>query len=76
MPDERSLRRFHTDEVLLAGSAAATGVELCNEVFILEREFEGKDERGAQIKEPLTANERQSQRQERLKTILAGLFYG
>lgn len=49
-------------------------MELCNEIFLLEREFEGKDERGAQVKDPLTANERQNQRQEWLKPILDGLF--
>lgn len=58
----------------MANSVATKGVELCNEIFLLEREFEGKDERGAQIKEPLTANEKHKQRQERLKPVLAGLF--
>ena len=63
-----------TDTALLADSAAAKGVELCNEIFILERELEGKDERGAQVKDPLTQKERQNQRQERLNPILDGLF--
>ena len=63
-----------TNEALLTDSAAAKGVEFCNKIFILERELEGQDERGAQIKTPLTANERQSQRQERLKPILDGFF--
>ena len=62
------------DKALLADSAASKGVELCNEIFILERELEGKDKRGAQVKDPLTANERQNQRQERLKPILDDLF--
>ena len=62
------------DKALLEDSAAAKGVELCNEIFLLEREFEGKDERGAQVKDPLTQKERQNQRQERLKPILDGLF--
>lgn len=43
-----------TDRSLLANSVAAKGVELCNEIFLLEREFDGKDGRGAQIKNPLT----------------------
>ena len=47
------------DKALLADSAAARGVELCNEIFILERELEGKDADGRIIKDPLTANERQ-----------------
>ena len=58
----------------LANSVAAKGVELCNESFLLEREFEGKDGRGAQIKKPLTATEKHEQRQERLKPVLDGLF--
>ena len=62
------------DKALLANSAAAKGVELCNEIFILERELEGKDSDGRIIKEHLTANERHEQRQERLKPILDGLF--
>jgi transposase IS66 len=63
-----------TDRSLLAHSVAAKGVELCNEIFLLEREFEGKDGRGAQIKKPLTATEKHEQRQERLKPVLDGLF--
>ena len=59
---------------MLANSVAAKGVELCNEIFLLEREFEGKDGRGAQIKKPLTATEKHEQRQERLKPVLDGLF--
>jgi transposase len=63
-----------TDKALLTNSAATKGVELCNEIFLLEREFEGKDECGVQFKEPLTANERHKQRQERLKPILDAFF--
>ena len=63
-----------TDRSLLANSVAAKGVELCNEIFLLEREFEGKDGRGAQIKKPLTATEKHEQRQERSKPVLDGLF--
>lgn len=70
----RFVEALPTDKALLANSVAAKGVELCNEIFLLEREFEGKDERGAQIKTPLTADERYTERQERLKPILDGLF--
>ena len=63
-----------TDKALLANSVAAKGVEFCNEIFLLEREFEGKDERGAQIKKPLMASEKHKQRQELLKPVLDGLF--
>lgn len=70
----RFVEALPTDKALLAKSVAAKGVELCNEIFLLEREFEGKDERGVQTKKPLTANEKHQQRQERLKPILDGLF--
>lgn len=63
-----------TDQSLLADSAAAKGVKLCNEIFKLEREFEGKDPEGRKIKEALTPNERKNQRQERLKPLLDDLF--
>ena len=63
-----------TDKSLLADSAAAKGVKLCNEIFKLEREFEGKDSEGRKIKEALTPNERYTQRQERLKPVFDGFF--
>lgn len=62
------------NKALLADSAAAKGVELCNKIFTLEREFEGMDPEGRKVKEPLLATERYEQRQERLKPILDGLF--
>lgn len=63
-----------TDKSLLANSVAAKGVELCNEIFLLEREFEGKDGHGLQTKNPLTADERYTERQERLKPVLGEFF--
>ena len=63
-----------TDKELLPTSAAAKGVELCNEIFLLERELEGKDVNGRIIREPLTPQQRYTQRQERLKPLLDGLF--
>ena len=63
-----------TDKELLPTSAAAKGVELCNEIFLLERELEGKDVSGRIIQEPLTPQQRYTQRQERLKPLLDGLF--
>lgn len=62
------------DKELLPTSAAAKGVELCNEIFLLERELEGKDVNGRIIQEPLTPQQRYTQRQERLKPLLDGLF--
>ena len=53
-----------TDKELLPTSAAAKGVELCNEIFLLERELEGKDVNGRIIQEPLTPQQRYTQRQE------------
>ena len=62
------------EEALLATSAAANGVEFCNELFLIEREFEGRDERGEQIKLPLNAEKRTKQRQERTKPVLDAFF--
>lgn len=63
-----------TDKELLPTSAAAKGVELCNEIFLLERELEGKDVNGRITQEPLTPQQRYTQRQERLKPLLDDLF--
>ncbi len=54
-----------TDKALLASSAAARGLEMCNDIFRIEREL---DETHA------NAEVRYKQRQERSKPILDGLF--
>ena len=58
----------------VAGSAAAKGLEFCNEIFILERTFEGKDLNGQAVREPLTAEERYIQRLERSKPVVDAFF--
>lgn len=52
-----------TDKELLASSKAAEGLEWCNKLFSLEREYE-----------QLTPEEKQKQRQERSKAVLDGFF--
>ncbi len=54
-----------TDKALLATSRAAEGVEICNDIFRIERELE---------ESKLSFEERHKQRQERSKPILDGLF--
>lgn len=51
------------DKELLPTSKAAEGVEWCNQLFMLEREFA-----------ELTPEDRYNERQERLKPILDGFF--
>ena len=63
-----------TDPTLLSTSQAAHGLEMCNQIFELEREYSGKDEKGRKIKEALSKEERQEQRQERTKPILEAFF--
>ncbi len=49
---------FPSDKELLATSAAAMGVEFCNQLFLLERKYSGRNEKDEQIAEPMTADER------------------
>ena len=63
-----------TDPALLATSQAAQGVEWCNQLYTLEREYDGKDEQGKFVREPLPPEEKLKQRQERSKTVLDGFF--
>ncbi len=63
-----------SDKALLKTSKAAEGVTWCNRLFMLEREYEGKDETGRQTMRPLTPDEKQKQRQERSKPVLDGFF--
>lgn len=61
-------------EELLSISQAAQGVEWCNQLYTLEREYDGKDEQGKPVREPLSPEERLKQRQERSKPVLDGFF--
>ena len=62
------------DEKLLATSKAAEGVEWCNKIFALEREYDGLDEEGKRVRPPLTPEKRLKQRQERTKPVLDAFF--
>jgi len=63
-----------TDEKLLPTSKAAIGVECCNRLFSLEREYDGLNEKGEHINTPMTPEEKHKQRQERSKPVLDGFF--
>ena len=50
-----------------SASAAAKGVEYCNQLFLLEQKYNGEDEKGNRIAEPLTAEQRYPERQKHSK---------
>ena len=62
------------DKELLSTSAAAKGVEYCNQLFLLERKYNGEDEKGNRIAEPLTAEQRYPERQKHSKAVLDEFF--
>lgn len=63
-----------SDKELLATSAAAKGVEYCNALFMLERQYSGRNEKDEQIAEPMTADERYLARQTQSKPVLDAFF--
>lgn len=63
-----------SDKELLSTSAAAKGVEYCNKLFVLERKYNGEDEKGNRIAEPLTAEQRHTERQTHSKAVLDEFF--
>ena len=63
-----------TDPNLLATSAAAKGVEYCNKLFLLERAFEGVDDKGHRVREPMNADQRYAARQEQSKPVLDDFY--
>ena len=63
-----------SDKELLATSAAAKGVEYCNQLFMLERMYSGRNEKDEQIAEPMTAEERYNARQAQSKPVLEAFF--
>ena len=62
------------DKELLATSAAAKGVEYCNALFMLERKYSDRNEKDAQIAEPMTADERYRARQTQSKPVLDAFY--
>ena len=63
-----------SDKELLATSAAAKGVEYCNKLFLLERQYSGRNEKDEQIAEPMTEEERHNARQARSKPVLEAFY--
>lgn len=63
-----------TDKELLPASSAAKGVEYCNRLFLLERKYNGEDEKGNRIAEPLSTEQRHIERQIHSKPVLDEFF--
>ena len=53
---------------------AAEGVKHCDRLFALEREFDGKDKNGKQVREPLSPEEKHSSRNEEVRPLLDDFF--
>ena len=65
MPKEPELQKTST---------AAEAVRRCDALFALEREYDGKDKDGKQIREPLSPQERHQKRQKESKPLLDNFF--
>ena len=63
-----------SDKELWATSAAAEGVRRCDRLFALEREFDGKDKDGKQVREPLSPEEKHRRRNEEVRPLLDDFF--
>ena len=63
-----------SDKDLLPTSAAAKGVEYCNQLFLLERKYSGRDEKDEQIAEPMSSEERYTARQAQSKPVLEACY--
>lgn len=63
-----------SDKELWKMSAAAKGVRRCDALFALEREYDGKDEDGNQIRDPLPPEEKQRRRNAEVKPLLDEFF--
>ncbi len=64
------------DKDLLPTSAAAKGVEYCNQLFLLERKYSGRNEKDEQIAEPMSSEERCNARQTQSKPVLEAFMHG
>ena len=63
-----------SDKELWDASAAAEGVRRCDRLFALEREYDGKDKDGKQIREPLSSEEKHRRRNEEMKHLMDDFF--
>lgn len=62
------------DKALLAASAAAKGVEYCNQLFLLERLYSGRNEKDEQIAAPMSSEERHTARQTQSKPVVEAFY--
>ena len=65
LPDDPDVRK---------GSASEEAVRRCDALFALEREYDGRDEEGNQIREPISLPERHKRRQAESKPLLDSFF--
>ena len=63
-----------TDKELWETSAAAEGVKRCDRLFALEREYDGKDNDGNKIREPLSPEEKHRRRNEEVRPLIDDFF--
>ena len=62
------------DKELLPTSAAAKGVEYCNQLFMLERYYSGRNEKDEQIADPMSSEERHNARQTQSKPVVDAFY--
>jgi len=62
------------DKDLLPTSAAAKGVEYCNQLFLLERKYSGRNEKDGQIAELMSSEKRYNARQTQSKPVLEAFY--
>lgn len=63
-----------SDKTLIETSTAAKGVEYCNKLFMLERKFNGLDEKGNKVSAPLSPEQRYDERQKYSRPLIDEFF--
>ncbi len=63
-----------SDKEQISTSQAAIGLSYCNKLFALERKYNGEDEHGNRISEPMTSDERCTARQAHSKPVLDAFY--
>lgn len=63
-----------SDEKLVQESYAKKGVDFCNGIFALEREYNGLDTTGKKVRDAISPEEKLEQRQTRSRAVADGLF--
>ena len=63
-----------SDQKLWETSVVAEGVKRCDQLFALEREYDGKDKDGKRVHEPLPPEEKHRRRIEEVRPVLDEFF--